>query len=234
MLARIAEVPLVAHLPAWAARYALLNPMRWAVGGTILAAQRALEAGLAVNLGGGFHHAHGDRGHGLCVLSDIAIAIAALRARQLARRFLIIDLDAHQGDGLEAIFMDDSAVQIFDMYNVHVFPADEAARSGISWEVRLDAGTRDEEYRWHLTSTLPTAIEQSHPDLVFYFAGTDIVRDDPVGLLDVSPEGVLRRDQLVLDALNECDLPTVMVTAGGYTSQSAQLIAATIEYWLRR
>jgi histone deacetylase 11 len=231
-LAKIVEVPFVSKLPSLFARHALLNPMRWAVGGTILAAELALQTGLAVNVGGGFHHAHTNRGHGFCVYSDIAVAIATLRVKQLAQRFMIIDLDAHQGDGLERIFMNDPNVQIYDMYNADIFPSDEAARSGITWETRLECGTTDQQYLRELIDMLPTAIDDARPDLAFYLAGTDIVRGDDLGLLDISPDGVFRRDQFVLQQLNERGIPAVMVTAGGYTAASAQLIARTVEFLL--
>jgi histone deacetylase 11 len=233
-LARIVEVPLVERLPSLVARHVLLNPMRWAVGGTLLAAEQALKTELAVNLGGGFHHAHRGYGHGFCALADVAIAIASLRARGLASRFLIIDLDAHQGDGLEDIFQDDHEVLIYDVYNGDVFPGDEAARAGITWEVRLGIGADDDEYLDCLATTLPGAIEKSKPDLVFYLAGTDIVHGDTVGLMDVSREGVLQRDRFVLDALRDAGYRTVMLTAGGYTPLSAELIADTVEYLFRR
>lgn len=233
-LAAIVEVPFVAKLPSVVARYALLNPMRWAVGGTVLAAELALRHGSAVNLGGGFHHAHANFGHGFCVYSDVAVAIAALRAQSLARRFLIVDLDAHQGDGHSTLFMEDDQVQILDMYNASIFPGDPRARDGVTWDIRLRPGTGDDEYLRRLEEALPAAIDESGPDLVFYLAGTDIVAGDPLGLLDVSAAGVFRRDRLVWDELIARGIPTLMLTAGGYTSASAQLIAASVEYCLAR
>ena len=228
-LAGIVEVPFVARLPSFVARLALLNPMRWAVGGTMLAARQALRVGSAVNLGGGFHHAHANFGHGFCVFSDVGVTIAALRAEQLARRFLIIDLDAHQGDGHSTLFRDDDDVQIFDMYNASIFPNDRAARDGIRWDIRLRPRTRDKEYLERLTDALPAAVDEARPDLAFYLAGTDVIEDDPLGLLGLSPEGVLERDLFVWDQLATHNIPRVMLTAGGYTVASAGLIATTVE-----
>lgn len=233
VLARIVEVPFVARLPSFAARYALLNPMRWAVGGTLLAAKLALRRGAAINLGGGFHHAHANFGHGFCVYSDVAVAIAALRASKVAQRFLIVDLDAHQGDGHSTLFANDADVQILDMYNSRIFPGDAAARDGITWDIPLTIDTGDNEYLNRLEDALPEAIDSSRPDLTFYLAGTDIVDGDPLGLLAVSPAGVLKRDMLVWTQLRQRGIPTVLLTAGGYTSASAQLIATTIEHLLR-
>ncbi|REK15727.1 MAG: histone deacetylase [Planctomycetota bacterium] len=233
-LAKIVEVPFVARLPQVAARYALLHPMRWAVGGTMLAARLALERGSAVNLGGGFHHAHANRGHGFCVFSDVAVAIAVLRAESRAQRFLIVDLDAHQGDGHSALFADDEQVEILDMFNDAIFPGDSRAEEGITWDVRLEPGTGDREYLARLEDALPHAIDASRPDLAFYLAGTDVIAGDPLGLLDLSPEGLLRRDRFVWEALAARGVPRVMLTAGGYTQGSAALIASTVEHYLSR
>src|ERR1051325_7548267 len=66
-LARILEVSVLGMLPAAFTDWRVLGPMRWATGGTILACRLAREEGLAINLGGGFHHARSDHGHGFCV-----------------------------------------------------------------------------------------------------------------------------------------------------------------------
>jgi histone deacetylase 11 len=232
-IAKIVELPPLARLPSAFLRFAILNPMRWAVGGTVVAAHQALAKGCAINLGGGFHHAHADFGHGFCVYSDVAIAIGALRAQGTVCKFLIIDLDAHQGDGHADLFRDDKSVQILDMYNANVFPRDDRARDRIDWEIRLRSGTSDKEYLERLEATLPDAVDASRPDLAFYLAGTDIVSGDPLGLLNVSPRGVLQRDLFVWEQLTSRRIPLVMLTAGGYTSASSQLIATTIEQILK-
>ena len=99
VLARILELPFLAMLPAWVVRWRVLRPMQLAVGGTILACRLALEHGLAVNLGGGFHHAGPDKGGGFCVYADGPIALAALQAEGRINSALVVDTDAHQGNG---------------------------------------------------------------------------------------------------------------------------------------
>ena len=96
-VAGIVEVPPVALLPSSVVRSHVLNPMRLATAGTLLAAELALRYGWAVNLGGGYHHASSDEGGGFCVFGDISLAIGSLRERHpQLRRFIIVDLDAHQ------------------------------------------------------------------------------------------------------------------------------------------
>jgi Histone deacetylase domain len=84
-LARILEVPAVSRLPAWAIDWRILQPMRFATGGTILACRLALEHGISINLGGGYHHAAAGWGGGFCVYSDAALAAKLLHVEGKAR-----------------------------------------------------------------------------------------------------------------------------------------------------
>ena len=73
-------------------------------GGSILAAERALEDGICINIGGGFHHAFPDHGEGFCMMNDIAVAIRAMQKRGRIQRAMTVDCDVHQGNGTAAIF----------------------------------------------------------------------------------------------------------------------------------
>src|SRR5690606_30049505 len=84
---------------------AFVYVQRLAAGCTVVAAVTALRTGLvAVNLGGGFHHATSNRGMGFCALNDLAIAVARVRARGLTAPILIVDLDIHDGNGTRLLF----------------------------------------------------------------------------------------------------------------------------------
>src|SRR5207237_10259040 len=85
-------------------------------GGSIAAARAALEDGLAVNVGGGFHHAFPDHAEGFCYLNDLAIALRVLLAERAIARAAVIDLDLHQGNGTAKIFEDDDRVFTFSMH----------------------------------------------------------------------------------------------------------------------
>ncbi|HEY5174011.1 MAG TPA: histone deacetylase, partial [Terriglobales bacterium] len=73
-------------------------------GGSILAAERALEDGVGINMGGGFHHAFPEHGEGFCMINDFAVAIRALQKRGAIRRAMTVDCDVHQGNGTAFIF----------------------------------------------------------------------------------------------------------------------------------
>ena len=93
--------------------------------------------------------------------------------------------------------------------------------------VPIKAGTSDGPYLEIVRRELPSFLEAgAKPRLAIYNAGTDILAGDPVGRLAVSPEGVIARDRFVLDALAARQIPAVIVTSGGYTRRSHQLVAA--------
>lgn len=217
-----------------------LKPMRLAVQGTVLAAELALQGAMVMNFGGVFHHAFRDRGEGFCIYADMAIAIAAQRAAgRLGPEdpILVIDLDAHRGNGFEDIVASDPSVHVFDVYNSQAYPGllpdwdpDEKP-----FMIPVLPNSGDDTYRKILAEDLPKFLESAgQAKLAFYNAGTDIVAGDPIGRLNVSPEGVAARDRVVLDALAARGIPIVTVTSGGYTSASHKLIAEMALYLARQ
>ena len=231
-IAEALELASLAWVPSGILDRHVLQPMRLATMGTVIAAKAALESGIGINLSGGYHHASRDRGSGFCVYADIAIAIASLRqSGQLTTTdsIAIIDLDAHQGNGLARIFECDSSIHILDMYNRDIYPQDALAIARIDCNLPLISGTRDPEYLDKLQQYLPAFLQQIRPKIAFYNAGTDIYEHDPLGRLKISAEGVLARDRFVFETLIIAGIPVVMVLSGGYTSESYQLVARSVE-----
>jgi hypothetical protein len=121
-LTTILEVP-VCCLPSWFIRWRVLEPMLYGVGGSILGARIAYHRGWCINLSGGYHHASSDRGSGFCVYADITLAIQHLRKNVAEiQKVIIVDLDAHQGNGHERDFLHDTNTFIMDMYNSSIYP----------------------------------------------------------------------------------------------------------------
>jgi histone deacetylase 11 len=231
VVAEILELGALRLLPSAVLERGLLTPMRIAVAGTTLAAARALAGEtIAMNLGGGFHHAFADHGEGFCVYADVAIAIAAQRAAgTLAATDVVgvIDLDAHRGNGFWSFAKEDPAIGVLDVYIFQRYPGPfDGDAEAFPFQVPLRAGVRDADYLATVAEVLPPFLASlGRPRLVVYNAGTDIVDADPIGGLAVSPEGVLRRDQMVISTLAERRIPTLIVTSGGYTERSHALIA---------
>jgi acetoin utilization deacetylase AcuC-like enzyme len=193
----------------------VVEAQRTMVGGTLAAAGLALASrDIAVNLGGGLHHAFADRGERFCVYNDVAAAIAELRARGSRSRVLVVDLDLHDGDGTRAIFADDPSVHTFSIHN-HSTPAIEAEAATV---IELGDGIGDETYLEAVRSSLPPVFDRFKPELVFYLAGCDPAADDQIGDWKISAGALLERDRFVLSCARESGrkLPLVIVLAGGY------------------
>lgn len=230
-ISSIIEMPLTRYLPNALLQNRIINPMKLACEGTRLATQYALEGVMVMNVGGGFHHAYAEHGEGFCVFSDAAIAIQDARDNgSLAAddKVLMIDLDAHRGNGFESIFKNDPAVEIFDMYNFQVYPGlHEGDIDEFPFMIPLKNKTNDDVYLDALKEELPLFMQANErPRLVFYNAGTDILAGDALGNLNVSFDGVIERDRYVIDMLSNMNIPTVIMTSGGYTKESYKLIAS--------
>lgn len=233
------EFPVLASLPFPLVKSRLITPMKLATTGTVMAAEKAVQDSIAINLSGGYHHASSNKGEGFCLFADIPIAIEKLRqsgALAPDDKALIIDLDAHQGNGYERVYHDQkNGVTIFDMYNMMIYPQDEFAEQRIDYDIRVSSGLNDEQYMSVLETGLPKLLkEHSDAKIAFYIAGTDIYKHDQLGRFKVSEEGVVLRDKYVLDSLVEADIPTVMVLGGGYSSVSYRMVASTLHYVLTK
>jgi acetoin utilization deacetylase AcuC-like enzyme len=193
---------------------ALVRRSFLATAGTIAAARFALEEGVGANLAGGTHHAFPDHGEGFCVLNDVAVAVRVLQRDGLARRFAVVDLDVHQGNGTAHIFDGDASVFTFSMHGAKNYPLFKL-RSTL--DVELADGTADEEYLGTLARHLPRVFAHG-PEIVFYLGGADPFAGDKLGRLALSTGGLRRRDELVLSECRARGVPVATVMSGGYAA----------------
>jgi acetoin utilization deacetylase AcuC-like enzyme len=200
----------------------LVERSRRATGATILAARAALDDGVAMNLGGGTHHAFADAGRGFCVFNDVVTAIRALRAEGAARRVLVIDLDVHQGDGTHALLTHDEAAFTMSVNGFRNYPF---RRVPGDLELDLADDTGDDEYLDGVRGLLPEAIARAAPEIAFYLAGADPYEGDRLGRLALTKPGLRARDALVRDTLRAAGVPVCVTLAGGY----AEDICDTVE-----
>ena len=197
----------------------IVEMQRLGVGGTIQATRLALQGrSVAINLGGGFHHAERDRGLGFCIFNDVAVAIARLRAKGFREPVLVVDLDIHDGNGTRSIFAHDSTVYTYSVHNEHWGDTDIEDSTAIA----LGADAGDEIYLGTLLKSLPDVMMKVRPGLVIYVAGTDPAADDPLGNWKISADGMFRRDRLVVELLRHARrrVPLVVLLAGGYGNAS--------------
>jgi len=184
-----------------------------AAGGSILAAQRAIADGFAANIGGGFHHAFPGHGEGFCMIHDVAIAIRRLQADGAIRTVMVVDTDVHQGNGTAEIFAGDSDVFTLSIHQENNYPMPKPP-SNI--DLHLADGTSDDDYLAILEKHLMQAFHDFHPDLLFYVGGADPYREDQLGGLSLTLEGLRRRDALVYEHARRLRVPVSITLAGGY------------------
>ncbi len=233
VIARIGQVSLLKLLPNKMLQKHLLTPMKYGTGGTILGIELAMQYGWAINLSGGYHHAKADAGSGFSYYADIPIAAMKLWQKDSTLKIMVIDLDAHQGNGYESIFKDDNRIVIMDVYNCQIYPRDGSAKAYIKYDFPILSDTEDDEYLNLLADTLTSIIAFEHPGLIIYNAGTDIFQKDPLGRLKISEAGIIQRDELVFRAAFDQQVPILMLLSGGYSRQSAKIIGHSIENILK-
>lgn len=191
---------------------ALVRRSFLATSGTINAAKTALQTDVSSNLAGGTHHAFPDRCEGFCVLNDVAVAIKVLQKENLAKRFLIVDCDVHQGNGTAFIFKTEETVFTFSMHGAKNYPLFKEVSN---LDIELPDRTADAEYLETLSEALPRVFLHN-PDIVFYLGGADPFERDKLGRLGLTIDGLKRRDETILQFAREREVPIVTVMSGGY------------------
>jgi len=193
-----------------------------AAGGSILAGRRALIDGWSANIGGGFHHACPDHGEGFCVLHDVAIAIRRLQFDKAIERAMVIDTDVHHGNGTATIFAKDENVFTLSIHQLHNYPF---IKPPSTIDINLPDGVEDEGYLAVLEEHLQKAFSAFSPQIIFYVAGADPYREDQLGGLALTMEGLARRDALVMNYARKNKSPLVITLAGGYARRVQDTVA---------
>lgn len=191
------------------------------VGGTIRTMQLALQHGIALHLSGGYHHAFAGEGAGFCLFNDLAVA-AAVALQQGTDKVLIFDCDVHQGDGTALLFADEPRVATASLHGEKNFPA---RKQQSDWDIGLPTQCEDAAYLEAVHSSFDYLLRLHRPDLVLYDAGVDIHKDDDLGLLQVSTQGIYQRDHFVLQRCREQNIPVAAVIGGGYQRDINKLTA---------
>jgi acetoin utilization deacetylase AcuC-like enzyme len=212
-----------------------------AAGGSILAANHALKDGVAFNIGGGFHHAFPDHGEGFCMIHDVAIAIRRMQRDGKMARAMTVDCDVHHGNGTAAIFAgmripseplpsryaatatrprppkmrNAHAGEVFTI-SLHQENNYPAWKPPSSIDVDLPDEIGDDDYLGWLDNALSSGLRQFEPDLICYIAGADPYREDQLGGLSLSVEGLKKRDELVFRIAKTRGIPIMVTFAGGY------------------
>jgi len=188
--------------------------------GTILALKLALQEGFVYHIGGGFHHAFSEHAEGFCYINDIACGIMRLKKDGLAKRSAVIDCDLHQGNGTAKIFENDPDTFTFSIHQEHLYPVKQ--RSDL--DIGLPDFAGDEEYLGHLREKMPWILDTHKPDIVVCNAGADPYKDDKLGTLQLTKEGLRQRDRIVFEECKNRKIPVGVVLAGGYAEKLEDLV----------
>jgi acetoin utilization deacetylase AcuC-like enzyme len=211
-----------------------------AAGGSILAADHALRDRVGFNIGGGFHHAFSDHGEGFCMINDVAVAIRHLQQDGKIHTAMTVDCDVHHGNGTAAIFAGTRtpsdplpstsaalnpapagemrhahAGDVFTI-SLHQHNNYPAWKPHSSIDVDLPDGIGDDDYLAWLDNALSSGLRQFDPELICYVAGADPYREDQLGGLALTLQGLKRRDELVFRVAKARNIPVMVTYAGGY------------------
>lgn len=210
----------------------IVNGFMLFASGSVLACRQALEDGVCMHIGGGFHHAFADHGEGFCYVNDIAVGIRRLQKDGLITKAAVIDCDLHQGNGTARIFQDDPSVFTFSIHQERLYPMKEQS----DWDIGLDDETGDDVYIERMQEVVPAVLERQQPELMVYVAGADPFKYDQLGSLRLSKRGLALRDRIVLEGFRKRGVPVAVVTAGGYaldTKDTAEVHYNTARECLR-
>lgn len=229
------ESPSLSVVPNWLFYNRVVQPFINASGGTLKAARLAMEHGIAINLGGGYHHAKPASGEGFCLIADVPIAIRKLQHEKKIQRALIVDTDIHQGNGTIRCLVNDKSTYCFSIHEAGIYP--QPKEKG-DWDVELPAGVTDEAYLAIFKKCLESLFTKSKPDIVFHVAGCDALAGDPLANGEMSEKGILERDLMLMNACKKHGVPYVMTLAGGYSKNAwraqAESIKAIMRSWNKK
>jgi acetoin utilization deacetylase AcuC-like enzyme len=212
-----------------------------AAGGSILAARHSLADRVCISIGGGFHHAFPDHGEGFCMIHDVAVAIRRLQRDGQIRTAMTVDCDVHHGNGTAAIFAGTRTESVplpsvsastlgkapsgkmrgthaGDVFTISLHQHNNYPpyKPPSSIDVDLPDGIGDDDYLAWLDNALSSGLRQSEPDLLCYIAGADPYREDQLGGLSLTIDGLKKRDELVFRVARARDIPVMVTYAGGY------------------
>ncbi len=201
----------------------LVRRERHIMEGTLLAAEKALAEGVAMNIAGGTHHAFKERGEGFCLLNDMAIAAAHSLQKGWVQKVLVVDLDVHHGNGTAAILKDEERAFTFSMHGEGNYPMEKPPSD---LDVPMKDGSKDEVYLDALQSHYPGLLEKVRPELILYQSGVDVLEVDKLGRLSLSLEGCKERDRIVIQKASEKGIPLAASMGGGYAPEIRDIIEA--------
>ena len=200
------------------------------MGGSVNAVASSLKNGASGNLAGGTHHAYYDYGSGYCIFNDLAISAYYCKEKfKEYKNILILDLDVHQGDGTASILKNDESIFTFSMHCESNFPLKKQISD---LDIPLKKGLEDEAYLKILDESLER-LENNNTDIIFFQAGVDSLVHDTLGHLNLSHNGLIKRNKLVFNFCKKQGCPIVIFMGGGYSRPISHTVKAFNELFFQ-
>jgi acetoin utilization deacetylase AcuC-like enzyme len=170
------------------------------------------------------HHAETNRAMGFCLFNNVAIAASYAITTHNLKRVLIIDWDLHHGNGTQHSFYERADVLYFSTHQYPYYPGTgffsetgSGAGKGFTVNVPLNPGPGDAEYFLIFEEILEPIAVEFKPDIIFVSAGFDIYYRDPLGGMQVTPQGFANLAKIILEFAEEtCKGRVVFALEGGY------------------
>ena len=170
------------------------------------------------------HHAEYERAMGFCIFNNIAVASRYIQKKHNLKKVLIVDWDAHHGNGTQNAFYQDPSVYYFSVHQSPHYPGTgkeeeigEKEGEGFTLNMPMAAGSGDVEYLEAFENILYPAAKQFSPDFVLISAGFDGHKDDPLSNLNLTAEGYQNLTRIIMDLSKECcQGKLVSILEGGY------------------
>ena len=185
-----------------------------AVGGSIHAAELALEDRIVFHPSGGTHHGRADRASGFCYFNDPVFAILAFLEAGL-ERVLYVDLDAHHGDGVQLAFEQDSRVMTVSVHEERRWPYSglvEDRGAGQARNLPVPAGFNDSELAFLMAEAVLPLAQRFAPQALVITCGADPLAGDPLSKLELSNVALWR----AVESLVQLTQRSVVLGGGGY------------------
>lgn len=177
----------------------------------------------AVNIGGGLHHAKSNYGEGFCVYNDVVIAAKYAIKKYNLERILILDTDAHAGNGTCEAFYSDPRVLFIDLHQKGIYPGtgfvDEIGNGkgkGFTVNLPLAARTGDKSYEVIFDEIIVPLAEEYKPEIVIRYGGSDPHPGDEITELGLNLDGFKMIGEKVREISKFCDNKSVDLICSGY------------------
>ena len=184
---------------------------------------RALRGIAAVRPPG--HHAEPGRAMGFCLLNNVALAARYLQKVHGVGRIMIVDLDAHHGNGTQAVFYDDDSVLFVSTHRFPAYPGTGNVGEigggrgrGFTVNIPMNRGAGDRDFATVIHRIIEPLAHGFRPEFILVSLGFDLYQHDRLGGMRVTPEGYgMLTDRLIEMADRECRGRIAFVLEGGYS-----------------